>query len=282
MCVVEVKGKPNLTPSCAFPAEEGMEIQTRSPRVINAPAHHHRAPAGKPPLRLPHLPEERLLRAAVPGLRVRHRQGALPGKDPPPLHRLLLPLHHPGARQVHPLRPLRAHLRGDPGRCGHRLHPPRIRHHGPSPLRDGPELRPPASTAGSARWPAPPGRCTRCGRWRKSCRPSRRERSTSWRRRPRPSACPWGTSSACPPGPTSPGKVAAALRRMGFRQIFDTDFAADLTIMEEGTELVNKINEGREASPVHLLLPGVGQVRRASTTPSSFPEHLHAARARRR
>ncbi|HET6485437.1 MAG TPA: 2Fe-2S iron-sulfur cluster-binding protein, partial [Spirochaetia bacterium] len=32
MCVVEVKGKPNLTPSCAFPAEEGMEIQTRSPR----------------------------------------------------------------------------------------------------------------------------------------------------------------------------------------------------------------------------------------------------------
>ena len=36
ICVVEVKGKPNLTPSCAFPVEEGMEIQTRSPRVINA------------------------------------------------------------------------------------------------------------------------------------------------------------------------------------------------------------------------------------------------------
>ncbi len=36
MCVVEVKGKPTLTPSCAFPAEEGMEVQTRSPRVVNA------------------------------------------------------------------------------------------------------------------------------------------------------------------------------------------------------------------------------------------------------
>ncbi|MCX7040639.1 MAG: 2Fe-2S iron-sulfur cluster-binding protein, partial [Spirochaetes bacterium] len=36
MCVVECKGKPNLTPSCAFPVEDGMEVQTRSPRVINA------------------------------------------------------------------------------------------------------------------------------------------------------------------------------------------------------------------------------------------------------
>ena len=33
---------------------------------------------------------------------------------------------------------------------------------------------------------------------------------------------------------------------MGFRQVFDTDFAADLTIMEEGTELVNKITKGEK------------------------------------
>ena len=61
-------------------------------------AHHHPAPPGQPPLRLPHLPEERLLRAAVPGLRVRHRQGALQGKDPPPLHRLLLRRRSSGSR----------------------------------------------------------------------------------------------------------------------------------------------------------------------------------------
>ena len=36
MCVVEIKGKPNLTPACAFPVEQGMEVQTQSPRVINA------------------------------------------------------------------------------------------------------------------------------------------------------------------------------------------------------------------------------------------------------
>jgi NADP-reducing hydrogenase subunit HndD len=38
------------------------------------------------------------------------------------------------------------------------------------------------------------------------------------------------------------GKMAAALRRLGFNYVFDTDFAADLTIMEEGTELLGRLN----------------------------------------
>lgn len=37
------------------------------------------------------------------------------------------------------------------------------------------------------------------------------------------------------------GKMVAALRRLGFKYIFDTDFAADLTIIEEGTELLNRL-----------------------------------------
>jgi NADH-quinone oxidoreductase subunit G/NADP-reducing hydrogenase subunit HndD len=36
ICVVEVEGAPNLVPSCSFPAAEGMKIHTNSPRVINA------------------------------------------------------------------------------------------------------------------------------------------------------------------------------------------------------------------------------------------------------
>ncbi|MCF6333232.1 MAG: [FeFe] hydrogenase, group A [Draconibacterium sp.] len=39
------------------------------------------------------------------------------------------------------------------------------------------------------------------------------------------------------------GKLVAALRRLGFDHIFDTDFAADLTIMEEGTELLNRLGK---------------------------------------
>ncbi|MBS0011637.1 MAG: [FeFe] hydrogenase, group A [Bacteroidales bacterium] len=38
------------------------------------------------------------------------------------------------------------------------------------------------------------------------------------------------------------GKMVAALRRLGFDYVFDTDFAADLTIMEEGTELLNRLS----------------------------------------
>ncbi len=37
------------------------------------------------------------------------------------------------------------------------------------------------------------------------------------------------------------GKLVAALRRLGFDYVFDTDFAADLTIMEEGTEMLNRL-----------------------------------------
>jgi NADP-reducing hydrogenase subunit HndD len=44
------------------------------------------------------------------------------------------------------------------------------------------------------------------------------------------------------PGTSVTGKMVAALRALGFDYVFDTDFAADLTIMEEGTELLNRLN----------------------------------------
>src|SRR5574344_141513 len=52
------------------------------------------------------------------------------------------------------------------------------------------------------------------------------------------------------PGNIVTGKMAAALRRMGFDYVFDTDWSADLTIMEEGTELLGRIANvlnGKEA-----------------------------------
>jgi len=45
------------------------------------------------------------------------------------------------------------------------------------------------------------------------------------------------------PGTLVTGKMAAALRRLGFDYVFDTDFAADLTIMEEGTELLERLSK---------------------------------------
>jgi NADP-reducing hydrogenase subunit HndD len=43
------------------------------------------------------------------------------------------------------------------------------------------------------------------------------------------------------PGTIVTGKMVTALREIGFDYVFDTDFAADLTIMEEGTELLNRL-----------------------------------------
>jgi NADP-reducing hydrogenase subunit HndD len=54
-----------------------------------------------------------------------------------------------------------------------------------------------------------------------------------------------GEEFGMPMGTSVTGKMAAALRRMGFAKVFDTDFAADLTIMEEATELVSRVtNKG--------------------------------------
>ncbi len=47
------------------------------------------------------------------------------------------------------------------------------------------------------------------------------------------------------PGTITTGKLAASLRKMGFDGVFDTDFAADLTIMEEASELVDRIQNNK-------------------------------------
>lgn len=59
-----------------------------------------------------------------------------------------------------------------------------------------------------------------------------------------------------PVGTLVTGKLAAALRRLGFDKVFDTDFGADLTIMEEGTELINRIKNGGVLPMITSCSPG--------------------------
>lgn len=51
-----------------------------------------------------------------------------------------------------------------------------------------------------------------------------------------------GEEFGYPAGTIVTGKLATALRKLGFNYVFDTDFAADLTIMEEGSELLGRLN----------------------------------------
>lgn len=53
-------------------------------------------------------------------------------------------------------------------------------------------------------------------------------------------------------GSIATGKMATALRMVGFDQVYDTDFSADLTIMEEGTELLQRLNKFLAGEETHL------------------------------
>ena len=65
-----------------------------------------------------------------------------------------------------------------------------------------------------------------------------------------------GEEFGMPIGTPVTGKMVAALRRLGFKKVFDTNFAADLTIMEEGTELLDRIQNGGTLPMITSCSPG--------------------------
>ncbi|MCI5595500.1 MAG: NADH-dependent [FeFe] hydrogenase, group A6 [Lachnospiraceae bacterium] len=65
-----------------------------------------------------------------------------------------------------------------------------------------------------------------------------------------------GEEFGLPIGTGVEGKMAAALRRIGFDKVFDTDFAADLTIMEEATEFLHRVQNGGVLPMITSCSPG--------------------------
>ena len=59
-----------------------------------------------------------------------------------------------------------------------------------------------------------------------------------------------------PIGTNVEGKMVAALRRLGFDKVFDTDFGADLTIVEEANELVERVKNGGVLPMITSCSPG--------------------------
>ena len=59
-----------------------------------------------------------------------------------------------------------------------------------------------------------------------------------------------------PIGSNVTGKMVAALRRLGFDKVFDTDFAADLTIMEEAAEFIDRVKNGGKLPIITSCSPG--------------------------
>ncbi len=65
-----------------------------------------------------------------------------------------------------------------------------------------------------------------------------------------------GEEFGLPIGTGVEGKMAAAMRRLGFDKVFDTNFSADLTIMEEANELLDRVNNGGVLPLITSCSPG--------------------------
>jgi len=64
-----------------------------------------------------------------------------------------------------------------------------------------------------------------------------------------------GEELGLPPGTRVTGKMVAALKRLGFDSVLDTDFTADLTIVEEGTELLSRLKKALVDKDPSVKLP---------------------------
>ena len=73
------------------------------------------------------------------------------------------------------------------------------------------------------------------------------------------------------------GKMVAALRKLGFDQVFSTDFAADLTILEEGSEFLKKLNGEGELPHITSCCPG--WVKGAEHNFPDLLQHLSSAKS---
>lgn len=65
-----------------------------------------------------------------------------------------------------------------------------------------------------------------------------------------------GESFGMPVGTNVEGKMVAALRRLGFAKVFDTDFSADVTIVEEATEFLDRVQNGGVLPMITSCSPG--------------------------
>ncbi len=86
-----------------------------------------------------------------------------------------------------------------------------------------------------------------------------------------------GEEFGMPIGSLVTGKMVAALKRLGFDKVFDTNTGADLTIMEEGTELINRIKNGGTLPMITSCSPG--WVRFVENSYPELTDHLSTAKS---
>jgi len=255
MCVVEVEGQRGLVPSCAFPAADGMKIRTHSPRAVNA-----RKTIVE--LLLANHPDDCLyctrngncqLQTLAEELGVRQRRFA-------------------GSRTRHQLDTSSPSIIRDPAKCilcG-------------KCVRVCEEIQRVAAIDFIGRGSTAivgtafneglnVSSCVNCGQCITTCPTGALGEQSHIKEvldalndpnkvvvvqhAPAVSVT-LGESFGLPAGTDVMGTMTAALRRLGFDRVFDTGFSADLTIMEEGSELVHRVKNGGKLPMLTSCSPG--------------------------
>ena len=152
MCVVRIEKMPKLQTACTTPVTEGMVVATETPEIAQARKATLQTAPRQPSARLPRLRRRRRVRAAGHDLQVRRRRQLLRRTQESPRRaevvagRLLRP------PALHPLLPLRAHVRRRHGRLRARHPEPRqlLGHRSQHPRRDRRPTTSRTSTASSA------------------------------------------------------------------------------------------------------------------------------------
>jgi NADH-quinone oxidoreductase subunit G/NADP-reducing hydrogenase subunit HndD len=275
MCVVEVAGTPNLVPSCAFPVRDGLKVQTHSPRVVEA-----RRTIVE--LLLADHPDDCLycarsgscqLQALADELGVRRR--------------------FRGARSNQPIDVSSRSIVREQSKCilcGKCVRVcEEIQHVGAIDFAG----RGSRATVGTAfNEGLNVSSCINCGQCVVVC-PTGALTEKSYIRdvnealddpdlvvvaQHAPSvSVSLGEEFGLPPGIDVDGNMTAALRCIGFDRVFDTSFSADLTIMEEASELIQRIQTGGKLPMLTSCSPG--WIRYVETFHPDFIDNLSTCKS---
>lgn len=255
ICVVEVKGARSLVASCVYPVSEGMEVITNSPRVLNA---------RKKTLELILSTHDRKCLSCVRSGKCElqtlcHELGVEDeGK-------------YDGDRKEHAIDATAAHMVRDNNKCilcRRCVAACRQQYVGVI----GPNNRGFETTIGCAfEQDLNSVACISCGQCIVNCPTGALAERDDTDKVFAALADPTkhvivqtapsirATLGECfdmPVGTNVEGKMVAALRRLGFDKVFDTDFAADLTIMEEANEFVERVQNGGKLPLITSCSPG--------------------------
>jgi iron-only hydrogenase group A len=276
ICVVEVQGQRNLTPSCAFPVYEGMVVETNSPRV-------RRARKTIVELLVENHPQDCLICVRNKNCELQNLSEKYSVRE----HRYV------GESKEHAIDISSASMERDPakcilcGRCVRVCH--EIQKVGAIDFTN-------RGFSSIVTTPYNKGinvsDCILCGQCILVCPTAALREKSSLKEvvnavndrnkftivQVAPAVrATLGEEYNMPLGTDVTGQMVTGLRRLGFKKVFDTNFAADLTIMEEATELIHRIKNGGTLPMFTSCCPG--WIKYAEQNRPEILEHLSTCKS---